>query len=63
MLTRNLKRIFIRLKAGVIMAGNIPLAGFHDFLSVLISGNSIIAKTSSKDSDTHCQNPVKSSVP
>jgi hypothetical protein len=39
------------LKAGVIMAGNIPLAGFHDFLSVLISGNSIIAKTSSRDND------------
>lgn len=39
------------LKAGVIMAGNIPLVGFHDFLSVLISGNSLIAKTSSKDSE------------
>jgi hypothetical protein len=38
-------------KTGVIMAGNIPLAGFHDFLSILISGNSIIAKTSSKDND------------
>jgi hypothetical protein len=37
-------------RAGVIMAGNIPLVGFHDFLSVLISGNSLIAKTSSKDS-------------
>ncbi len=36
--------------AGIIMAGNIPLAGFHDFLSVLISGNNLIAKTSSKDS-------------
>jgi hypothetical protein len=35
--------------AGIIMAGNIPLAGFHDFLSVLISGNHLIAKTSSKD--------------
>jgi hypothetical protein len=35
--------------AGVIMAGNIPLAGFHDFISVLISGNHLIAKTSSKD--------------
>lgn len=34
---------------GLIMAGNIPLAGFHDFLSVLISGNKLIAKTSSKD--------------
>jgi hypothetical protein len=39
------------LKAGVIMAGNIPLAGFHDFLSVLISGNTLISKTSSKDSE------------
>jgi hypothetical protein len=37
------------LNVGVIMAGNIPLAGFHDFLSVLISGNNLIAKTSSKD--------------
>jgi hypothetical protein len=35
----------------VIMAGNIPLVGFHDFLSVLISGNRIMAKTSSKDSE------------
>ena len=33
------------------MAGNIPLAGFHDFLSVLISGNNLIVKTSSKDSE------------
>lgn len=39
------------LRAGVIMAGNIPLAGFHDFLSVLISGNILVAKTSSKDSE------------
>jgi hypothetical protein len=39
------------LRAGIIMAGNIPLAGFHDFLSVLISGNYLIAKTSSKDSE------------
>ena len=38
-------------KVGVVMAGNIPLAGFHDFLSVLISGNSLTAKTSSKDPD------------
>ena len=37
------------LKVGVIMAGNIPLAGFHDFLSVLITGNIVVAKTSSKD--------------
>jgi hypothetical protein len=39
------------VKVGVIMAGNIPLVGFHDFLSVLISGNNLIAKTSSKDSE------------
>jgi hypothetical protein len=39
------------LRVGVIMAGNIPLVGFHDFLSVLISGNILIAKTSSKDSE------------
>ena len=37
------------MNVGVIMAGNIPLAGFHDFLSVLISGHSLTVKTSSKD--------------
>ena len=36
---------------GVIMAGNIPLVGFHDFMCVLISGHKVLAKTSSKDSD------------
>ena len=25
-------------KVGVVMAGNIPMVGFHDFLSVLMSG-------------------------
>jgi len=39
------------LRVAVIMAGNIPLVGFHDFLSVLITGNNLIAKTSSKDSE------------
>ncbi len=34
---------------GVIMAGNIPLVGFHDFLCVLISGNKFLGKFSSKD--------------
>jgi hypothetical protein len=33
----------------VIMAGNIPLVGFHDFVSVLISGNTVLAKLSSND--------------
>ncbi|MCU0408448.1 MAG: acyl-CoA reductase [Bacteroidales bacterium] len=36
-------------KIGVVMAGNIPLVGFHDMLSVLITGNSILAKISSRD--------------
>lgn len=40
-----------RLTAGIIMAGNIPLVGFHDFLCVLITGNKALIKTSSKDAD------------
>lgn len=31
------------------MAGNIPLVGFHDFLSVFISGHTAVIKPSSKD--------------
>ncbi len=34
---------------GIVMAGNIPLVGFHDFLCVFISGNRAILKPSSKD--------------
>lgn len=34
---------------GIIMAGNIPLVGFHDFLCVFISGNKAVIKPSSKD--------------
>lgn len=33
----------------IIMAGNIPLVGFHDFLSVLISGHNVLVKQSSND--------------
>jgi len=33
----------------VVMAGNIPAVGFHDFLCVLISGNRILGKLSSDD--------------
>lgn len=36
-------------KVGVIMAGNIPLVGLHDALCVLLSGNHLFAKLSSKD--------------
>ncbi|MBG6129345.1 hypothetical protein IWQ47_001352 [Aquimarina sp. EL_43] len=34
---------------GIVMAGNIPLVGFHDFLSVLISGHHVLVKQSSND--------------
>lgn len=34
---------------GLILAGNIPLVGFHDFICVLISGNKVQVKTSSND--------------
>ncbi len=33
----------------VIMAGNVPAVGFHDFCSVLISGHKLLAKLSSDD--------------
>lgn len=33
----------------IVMAGNIPLVGFHDFLSVLMSGHKVLVKQSSKD--------------
>jgi Acyl-CoA reductase (LuxC) len=35
---------------GIVMAGNIPLVGFHDFLCGFLSGNRIMLKLSSKDS-------------
>jgi len=34
---------------GVVMAGNIPLVGFHDFLCVFVSGHRQTIKPSSKD--------------
>ncbi len=34
---------------GVVMAGNVPMVGFHDFLTVLISGNRLKIKLSSDD--------------
>jgi hypothetical protein len=36
-------------KVAVIMAGNIPMVGFHDFLCVLISGHHFLGKLSSQD--------------
>lgn len=34
----------------LIMAGNIPLVGFHDFLAVVLTGNKALIKLSSNDS-------------
>lgn len=34
----------------LIMAGNIPLTGFHDLMAVLLTGNSALVKLSSNDS-------------
>lgn len=36
-------------KVGIVMAGNIPMVGFHDLLSVFISGHKALIKASSKD--------------
>lgn len=36
-------------KVGLVMAGNIPLVGFHDLLCVLLSGHQLYAKPSSSD--------------
>ncbi|SDK76820.1 Acyl-CoA reductase (LuxC) [Catalinimonas alkaloidigena] len=36
-------------QVGVVMAGNIPLVGFHDMMSVLLSGHTLLAKLSSQD--------------
>ena len=37
------------LKVGIVMAGNIPLVGFHDFLCGFLSGHNLLLKLSSKD--------------
>jgi hypothetical protein len=34
---------------GLVMAGNIPLVGFHDLMSVLATGHRVLARPSSKD--------------
>ena len=36
-------------KIGIVMAGNIPMVGFHDLLCVIMSGHHALVKTSSKD--------------
>ncbi|MBT8196134.1 MAG: acyl-CoA reductase, partial [Bacteroidia bacterium] len=44
-----LRKVVKPKKVGVIMAGNIPLVGFHDMLSVLLSGHFLHARFSSDD--------------
>ncbi len=36
-------------QVGIVMAGNIPMVGFHDFLCGLVSGQRLLLKLSSKD--------------
>jgi hypothetical protein len=36
-------------KTGLVMAGNIPLVGFHDWLCIFLSGHNAVIKPSSKD--------------
>ena len=48
--SKNIKSEIVNTKSiGIVMAGNIPLVGFHDFLSVFISGHKAVIKASSKD--------------
>jgi len=44
-----LKNITEVKRIGVIMAGNIPLVGFHDAMCVLLSGHKLVAKLSKDD--------------
>ena len=48
--TKDLTKDKAKKTVGVVMAGNIPLVGFHDFLCVLIAGYKIQVKLSSDDS-------------
>jgi hypothetical protein len=50
------------LTVGIVMAGNIPLVGFHDWLSVFISGNKARVKPSARDQVliTHLLNKISS---
>lgn len=37
------------VRVGIVMAGNIPMVGFHDLLCVFIAGHRAMVKTSSRD--------------
>lgn len=49
-LPQNNDTVFTGKKVGLVLAGNIPLVGFHDVLCVLASGHFAIIKTSANDS-------------
>ncbi len=42
--------VFTGKKVGLVLAGNIPLVGFHDVLCVLVSGHFALIKASANDS-------------
>ena len=45
----NFPEVYSPKTIAIIMAGNIPLVGFHDFLCVLITGHNALIKQSSND--------------
>jgi hypothetical protein len=45
----HLSKSAVNKKVGLILAGNIPLVGFHDVLCVLITGNHALIKASTQD--------------
>jgi hypothetical protein len=45
----NIPQHLTHKKVGIVMAGNIPMVGFHDLMSVLIAGHTAVVKLSSKD--------------
>lgn len=49
-LPKNADTVFTGKKIGLVLAGNIPLVGFHDVLCVLASGHFAMIKASANDS-------------
>src|ERR1043165_3300586 len=45
----DLNRVKQPKNVGIVMAGNIPLVGFYDFICVFLSGHRSLIKLSSKD--------------
>ncbi|RYY20697.1 MAG: acyl-CoA reductase, partial [Sphingobacteriaceae bacterium] len=49
-LPENAGTVFTGKKVGLVLAGNIPLVGFHDVLCTLVSGHFALIKASANDS-------------